>query len=93
MATTQNALLDQLPETGELTEIWSYGEGIDEYAYYSGEAYRLANGNTLLNYGTGGEIREVDPEGETVWSLQWGEDHTLGHTQLVGDLYALNRGP
>ena len=50
-------------------------------------------GNTLLNYGTGGEIREVDLQGEILWSLQWGDGKTLGHTQLVEDLYALNRGP
>ena len=44
-----------------LTEVWAYGEGVEGYAQYSGEAVRLDNGNTLLNYGTGGEIREVDP--------------------------------
>ncbi len=76
-----------------LTEIWSYGEGVEGYAKYSGEAVRLANGNTLINYGTGGEIREVTPEKETVWSLQFGEDHTLGHSVLIADLYELNRGP
>lgn len=78
--------------TQELREIWSYGEGVDGYAKYSGEAVRLANGNTLINYGTGGEIREVDLDGTTVWSLKFGLDRTLGHTQLLDDLYELNRG-
>ncbi len=81
-------------EAGQvLSQVWSYGEGEEGYAQYSGEAVRLANGNTLLNYGTGGEIREVDLQGEILWSLQWGDGKTLGHTQLVEDLYALNRGP
>ncbi|HJN78117.1 MAG TPA: hypothetical protein QGF58_29660 [Myxococcota bacterium] len=77
---------------GTLSEIWAYGEGVEGYAEYSGEAVRLHNGNTLLNYGTGGEIREIDGDGETVWSLQWGDERTLGHSQLVGDLYALDQG-
>ncbi len=79
-------------DSGTLTQVWSYGEGVDGWAEYSGEAVRLANGNTLMNYGTGGEVREVDPEGATVWSLQFGDGMTLGHTQLVEDLYGLNRG-
>ncbi len=78
---------------GVLTEVWAYGEGAEDYyAPYSGEAVRLASGNTLVNTGTGGEIREVDPAGTTVWSLAWEQEHTVGHTQLIGDLYAVNRG-
>ena len=77
-----------------LREIWSWGEGVDDYwAQYSGEAARLPGGNTLINEGTGGGILEVDPEGRVVWSLDWGEGSTLGHSQLIEDLYALNRGP
>ena len=78
---------------GVLTEVWAYGEGAEGYyAPYSGEAVRLASGNTLVNTGTGGEIREVTTDGRTVWSLAWGSEHTLGHTQLIEDLYGVNRG-
>jgi hypothetical protein len=81
-------------EAGALTEIWSYGEGVGDYfAPYSGEAVRLPGGNTLVNTGTGGEIREVTTDGETAWSLRWGDEMTLGHSQLIGDLYAVNQGP
>ncbi len=76
-------------ETGELTEIWSYGEDVDEYAYYSGEAYRLDNGNTLINYGTGGAAREVMTDKTVVWDIAFPDRHLTGHTTLVGDLYAL----
>jgi hypothetical protein len=80
-------------EGGTLTEIWAYGEGAEGYyAPFSGEAVRLAGGNTLVNTGTGGGIIEVDPIGRTVWSLAWGQDFTVGHTQLIEDLYAVNRG-
>jgi len=78
--------------TETLRQVWAYGEGVDQWAQYSGEAVRLEGGNTLVNYGTGGEVREVTAAGELAWSLQFGDEHTLGHTQLIGDLYALNQG-
>jgi len=79
-------------EAGTLTQVWVYGEGIDEYAYYSGEAYRLGNGNTLINYGTGGAAREVTPAGVVAWDITWDEWYLTGHSSLVSDLYALNEG-
>ncbi|MFT5686174.1 MAG: hypothetical protein ACI8RZ_007130 [Myxococcota bacterium] len=76
--------------TGELTEIWAYGEDIDdEYAYYSGEAYRLANGNTLMNYGTGGAAREVTYDKAVVWDIAFPDRMLTGHLSLIDDLYAL----
>ena len=78
--------------TQTLRQVWEYGDGVEQWAQYSGEAVRLSGGNTLVNYGTGGEVREVTRDGELVWSLQFGDEHTLGHTQLVADLYALNQG-
>ncbi len=77
-------------EGDDLVEVWSYGEGVDEYAYYSGEAARLPNGNTLINYGTGGAAREVTPDGEVAWDVDWGERLLTGHMTLVADLYDLN---
>ncbi len=79
-------------EGGILEQVWSFGEGVESWARYSGEAVRLDNGNTLINYGTGGDIREVTESGETVWWLQYCDGCTLGHTQLISDLYALNEG-
>lgn len=76
-------------ESKTMTEIWSYGEGIDEYAYYSGEAYRLANGNTLMNYGTGGAAREVTADKQVVWDIAFPDRHLNGHLSLIDDLYAL----
>ena len=76
-------------ETGELTEIWFYGADVDEYAYYSGEAWRLANGNTLMNYGTGGAAREVTPDKQVVWDIAFPDRHLNGHISLFDDIYAL----
>lgn len=75
-----------------LEEVWVYGEGAGTWAQYSGDAVRLPNGNTVQNYGTGGEVREVTPDGTVVWQLQWGDERTLGHTTLLNDLYPLVRG-
>jgi len=80
-------------ETQTLTVIWGYGEGVDHYARYAGEAQRLDNGHTLINYGTGADLREVTPDGDVVWEVQWAADYNIGHVTLIGDLYDVNRGP
>jgi len=76
-----------------LHQVWSYGEGEDLFAIHHGEAVRLDNGNTLLNYGTDGVIRELDPQGEIAWELDWNKPYMLGHNTQVSDPYALNAGP
>ncbi len=76
-----------------LEELRSWGEDWDLFAQYQGEALRLANGNTLMNFGSAGAIREVDPDGELVWSLSWPEPWMLGHMCPIEDLYALLPAP
>ena len=82
-----------------LVEKWVYREG-QEWAMYKGMAIRLANGNTLANYGTGGVIREITPDKQTVFYVKFdataGNDFfnkMVGHNVLIDDLYALNGGP
>ena len=82
-----------------LIEKWIYREG-NEWAMYKGMAIRLPNGNTLANYGTGGAIREITPDKQTVFHIKWdapmGNDFynkMVGHNVLIDDLYALNGGP
>ena len=72
-----------------LTEIWNLGvgEGID--ALYFGEPHRLGNGNTLQNTGELPTMREVLPDGTVVWEMAWQEDHWLGRSTPIADLYAL----
>lgn len=81
-----------------LTEKWVYGDG-SEWAMFKGFAIRLANGNTLGNYGTGGAIREVTPDKKTVFHVSFpvtpGDGYNnkmLGNNVLLDDLYALNGG-
>jgi hypothetical protein len=71
----------------ELTLVWSDSAGVR--ATTNGQAWRLANGNTLHIVGSAGVLREVDTSGEDVWRLDFQDDHLLGHGQFVSDLYAL----
>jgi hypothetical protein len=82
-----------------LVERWVYGEKIDEWPQFKGEAQRLEGGNTLVNYGTGGVIHEVTSDKKTAWHVKWdadfNDDHfnkMVGHTIFIDDLYALCRG-
>jgi hypothetical protein len=86
-------------EAQVLREVWRYTEGT-EWPRARGMAMRLANGNTLGNYGTGGVIREITPDKQTVFYVKFdipdGDDDynkLVGHNMLVDDLYALNGGP
>jgi hypothetical protein len=84
----------ELDEHAEvLRQVWSHTAATDLYAQYQGEAVRLANGNTLLNYGSAGALQERDASGELAWSIAWPEPWMLGHTTLIPDLYALSEGP
>jgi hypothetical protein len=81
-----------------LVEKWIYNEG-PEWPLYKGMAIRLANGNTLANYGTGGAIREITPDKQTAFHVKFdvesGNDFfnkMVGHNELIDDLYALNGG-
>ena len=80
-------------ETQTLTQIWSYGQEVPHYATYAGEAMRLDNGNTLINYGTSGCVREITPEAVSAWNIEWPDTYLVGHVTLLDDLYALARGP
>lgn len=80
-------------------EVWRYGEGVDDFPKWKGEAYRVQGGNTLVNYGTGGIIREVTPDGQTAWHVKYDADFEhdytnkmVGHTILIDDLYGLTEG-
>jgi hypothetical protein len=85
-----------------LTRTWIYGDTASdgpEWAASRGMALRLSNGNTLINYGTGGVIREVTPAKKTVFIVKfditssndmW--NRLVGHNFLIDDLYMLNGG-
>lgn len=82
----------------KLTQKWIYSEGT-EWPTFKGFNFRLANGNTLVNYGTGGVIREVTADKKTVFQVKFdvptGDDYNnkmVGNTVPIADLYTLNGG-
>lgn len=86
-----------------LTEVWNFGIGRGVYATNMGEAYRLANGNSLHVLGSTGRLTEAKPDRTVVWDVDWnpgdasctsnpvGTDHCKhnGRTTVIGDLYPL----
>jgi hypothetical protein len=85
-----------------LTRVWIYGDSMSdgpEWAASRGMALRLSNGNTLVNYGTGGVIREVTNDKKTVFYVKFdlpsSNDYfnkLVGHNFFIDDLYSLNGG-
>lgn len=79
---------------GSLQEIWSHGRDDDLFAHAKGEARRLDGGNTLVNWGSAGMIREIAPDGTVVWEARVVGDDFLGTTTLVdADAVAGVTGP
>lgn len=83
------------PEDGGLELEWSLPS--DEWvSNLKGGASRLANGNTLVNYGDLGGVREFDAQGGIVWELTFDtapdaerREHWVGRTTFIEDLYAM----
>jgi hypothetical protein len=70
-----------------LREIWTYRSG--ERADTNGDAWRLENGNTLHVIGSSGVLKEVDPAGEEVWTLDFKAEKLLGRGEFIEDLFPL----
>jgi hypothetical protein len=85
-----------------LVRTWIYGDSTSdgpEWTASRGMALRLSNGNTLVNYGTGGVIREVTTDKKTVFYVKFdltsSNDYfnkLVGHNFFIDDLYSLNGG-
>jgi len=74
---------------GELHQVWSHDlEDGDLNPMALGQARRLANGNTFINYGVEGVLREVTPEGVVVWEARIDEGYGFGQVRLLDDWYA-----
>jgi hypothetical protein len=80
--------IDEKNEQLEL--VWECGEGSGVRASYMGETYRLPNGNTVLNYGPGGEVRELAPDCAVVWQVEWAGGSSVSKGTWLADLYELS---
>lgn len=82
-------------ENGRLDLEWSLPS--DEWvSNLKGGATRLPDGNTLVNYGDLGGVREFDADGAIVWELNFDtrpdaerREHWVGRTTFIDDLYAM----
>ena len=81
-----------------LVQRWMYNAG-QEWAMWKGMAIKLANGNVLANYGSGGVIREITQDKTTVFYVKFDDpdgndfyNKYVGNNLFVDDLYALNGG-
>lgn len=77
-------------DSARATQVWSYEADAGWYGEYSGDVTRLADGHTLIGYGTGGIIEELDADSTPVWVLDW-DGHLTGHSTPIADLYALRQ--
>ncbi len=61
--------------------VWEYAPTDDEqfFSFFISGAQRLPNGNTLVNKGAGGHVREVTPEGDIVWEYTYDEGDGVPH--------------
>ncbi|MCB9690097.1 MAG: hypothetical protein H6735_33960 [Alphaproteobacteria bacterium] len=76
------------PATKELRAVWT--DDSEVLADTNGQAWRLANGNTLHLVGSAGVIREVDTAtGDDVWRVDFRSDRLIGAGQFIDDLYDL----
>jgi len=83
-----------LPEQGPFgpdTLAWEYEPEPAEqfFSWFISGAQRLPNGNTFVNHGAGGKLREVTREGDIVWEYHF----TTPDTEAPHGLFRANRYP
>ncbi|RME27366.1 MAG: hypothetical protein D6798_04725 [Deltaproteobacteria bacterium] len=79
-------------ESHTLRQIWSFGDGEGIHADRLGTVQRLPGGNTQHGLGSAGRLREITPEGDVAWDVDWGEENELGRTTAFEDIYRLLDG-
>ncbi len=72
-------------DDGTLEEVWSYQRDADGISLL-GQVRRLPSGNTFVNFGGMGEMREVTPEGEVVWQVNTDLGVWFGNVALMDTL-------
>lgn len=67
-----------------LRPAWASGDA-GLRALWLGQATRLANGNTLVGYGSAGVVQEVTPDRRVAWEIRAGLGYGVGMVTLVTD--------
>jgi len=74
-------------EAREAERTWGYSSQPPLYCYAMEDVTRLETDDTLITWSTAGQIDQVTPEGEVVWSLNTSLGAGLGYTDWVDSLY------
>lgn len=74
-------------DAGVVTKTWSYVTDPSLYCPAMGDVSRLPNGNTLVTWGSAGQMEEVTGAGERVWQLNTAIAAGFGYTTLHESLY------
>lgn len=82
-------LLEYDVDSANQTLHYLWGNSSGDYASTNGDAWRLANGDTLHVVGAAAVLREVDPAGTDVWRVQFDGTRLLGRGEFIEDLYTL----
>ncbi len=72
-----------------LTEVWSYGQDQFIYSLAMGQAIRLDNGSTLVNFGYAGLLREVTTDDQIAWEATGDVGAWYGSIRYLQDFYEL----
>jgi hypothetical protein len=71
---------------GTAKQAWSYQSNVT--VQYMGDVQRLENGNTLVTFSSGGEIREVSPSGSVLQTIKIsGSGSLVGFSEKRRSLY------
>ncbi|NOY27964.1 MAG: hypothetical protein GXP62_19030 [Oligoflexia bacterium] len=75
------------PTDPQVEEVWTYNPNPDVYALSLGNPIRMDNGHTLVNFALGGQMDEVDTDGQVLWRLSSPLGATFGYAELIASLY------
>ncbi len=79
--------------TGTMERIWTHGDGENIYVVVQGTARVLPNGNRMINFGSAGVVRELDPNGDIVWEMVALAGTAYGNTLPFDDFYDVHGEP
>jgi hypothetical protein len=74
-------------DAGTATDIWSFASDPPVYTPVLGEAVRLSNGDTLIDWSYAGRIERVTPDGNSIWQLNTSLGYAFGYITLQSSFY------
>ena len=73
--------------SGQADLIWSYLADPQVFSFSLGDVHRFDSGNTMVTFSTGGQIDELDADGDLVWRMNLSLGGATGYMTPVDSLY------